>query len=427
MTKKNYLGMLSLLGATSGFAGMELLRHLHILGPGANWSILQSGFEAGMVGGCADWFAVSALFRPLPSPRFSLPHTNIIVRSRAKLSAGIVDMVQNRWLSPETLAEHLGHLSASQFILEHLSMPGTRAQVVEAARDLLGRFAGSLDSPEIAGFLDRALRDQLEGLDLGPTFGHWMEARIETGDTHTLWNFLAASLANSVEQGDFKAPIKRMLENAMAHYKERSLWEQFKGTAGEFFFDYDQVSESLGNAFGKSLRAIQGDPHHPLRAKLDEQLSAFARKLARGDQEACATLEQFQLRMVEHAELGPFLARILSRLQDTLQTQLADPDAHLSRLLDRALENLLDELRSEPDTQARLDGWVRHTILDLASRHHHVIGEMVASSLVKLTDDDLVAQIEEKVGADLQYIRLNGAVVGALVGVILAGIKIWLK
>lgn len=380
-----------------------------------------------MVGGCADWFAVSALFRPLPSPRFRLPHTNIIVRSRAKLSAGIVDMVQNRWLSPETLAEHLGHLSASQFILEHLSMPGTRAQVVEAARDLLGRFAGSLDSPEIAGFLDRALRDQLEGLDLGPTFGCWMEARIEAGDTHTLWNFLAASLANSVEQGDFKAPIKRMLENAMAHYKERSLWEQFKGTAGEFFFDYDQVSESLGNAFGKSLRAIQGDPHHPLRAKLDEQLSAFARKLARGDQEACATLEQFQLRMVEHAELGPFLARILSRLQDTLKTQLADPDAHLSRLLDRALENLLDELRSEPDTQARLDGWVRHTILDLASRHHHVIGEMVASSLVKLTDDDLVAQIEEKVGADLQYIRLNGAVVGALVGVFLAGIKIWLK
>ena len=168
MIKKNYLGMLSLLGATSGFAGMELLRHLHVLDPGANWSMIQSGFEAGMIGGCADWFAVSALFRPIPSPRFSLPHTNIIVKRRAKLSAGIVDMVQTRWLSPETLAEHLGRLSASQFILEHLSMPGTRAQVVEAARDLLGRFAGSLDSPEIEGFLDRALRDQLEGLDLVP-------------------------------------------------------------------------------------------------------------------------------------------------------------------------------------------------------------------------------------------------------------------
>ncbi len=426
MTKKNYVGMLSLLGATGGFAGMELLRHLHILGPGVSWSILQSGFEAGMVGGCADWFAVSALFRPIPSPRFPLPHTNIIVRSRAKLSAGIVDMVQNRWLSPETLAEHLGRLSASRFILEHLSTPGTRAQVVEAVRDLLGRFAGSLDSPEIAGFLDRALRDQLEGLELGPTFGRWMEARIAAGDTNALWDFLAASLANSAEQGDFKAPIKRMLENAMAHYKERSLWERLKGAAGELFFDYEEVSESLGNAFGKSLRAIQSDPYHPLRAKLDEQLSAFARKLARGDREACTTLEQFQHRMVEHAELGPFLARILSRLQDTLKAQLADPDAHLSRLLDQTLENILEELRSEPDTQARLDGWVRHTILDLASRHHHVIGEMVASSLVKLSDDDLVVQIEDKVGADLQYIRLNGAVVGSFVGMGLALIKMLL-
>jgi uncharacterized membrane-anchored protein YjiN (DUF445 family) len=111
----------------------------------------------------------------------------------------------------------------------------------------LGRFAGSLDSPEIVGFLDRALRDQLGGLELGPTFGRWMQARIAAGDTNTLWDFLAASLANSVEQGDFKAPIKRMLENAMAHYKERSLWERLKGAAGELFFDYEEVSE-IGRA-----------------------------------------------------------------------------------------------------------------------------------------------------------------------------------
>lgn len=119
MSRKNYVGALSLAAANAGFAVMETLRHFSIAATPA-WSILQSGFEAGMMGGCADWFAVSALFRPIPTPRFCLPHTNIIVRSREKLSAGIVDMVQNRWLSPETLAEHLDCLSASSFILEHL-------------------------------------------------------------------------------------------------------------------------------------------------------------------------------------------------------------------------------------------------------------------------------------------------------------------
>ena len=426
MAKRNHIGMISLLGATGGFTAMVLLRHLHILGPGPSWSILQSGFEAGMVGGCADWFAVSALFRPIPFSGFSLPHTNIIVRRRAKLSAGIVDMVQNRWLSPETLAEYLGRLSASQFVLEHLSAPDTRAEMVEAARDLLGRFAGTLDAPEIAGFLERALRDQLAGLELGPTFGKWMEAHIAAGDTSAFWNFLTASLANSAENGAFKAPIKRMLEKAIEHYKDRGAWAWVKGKLTEFVFDYDEVSENLCKALEESLRSIQQDPHHPLRTKLDDLLSGFARKLARGDREACATLDQFQHRMVEHAELGPFLARVLLRLQVTLKTQLADPDTHLSNLLARALENLLEELRSEPGTQARLDVWVRHTILDFANQHHHVIGEMVESALVKLSDDDLVAQIEGKVGADLQYIRLNGAVVGALVGILLALLKLGL-
>ena len=170
MSRKNHVGALSLAVASAGFAVLETLRHFGIAATPA-WGVLQSGFEAGMVGGCADWFAVSALFRPIPTPRFCLPHTNIIVRSREKLSAGIVDMVQNRWLSPETLAEHLNRLSASHFILEHLATPEPRVQVVEAARDLLGRFTGSLDAPEIAGFLDRAMRDQLAGLELGATPG----------------------------------------------------------------------------------------------------------------------------------------------------------------------------------------------------------------------------------------------------------------
>jgi len=425
MTRKNHLGTASLLIASGGFACFETL-HRFGLTSAPVWSILQSGCEAGMVGGFADWFAVSALFRPIPSMRFCLPHTNLIVEKRATLSAGIVDMVQNRWLSPETLAEHLGRLSASRFILEHLATPQARRQIVEAARDLLGRLAGSLDTPEIAGFLDRALRDQIAGLDLAPVFGHWLEARIQAGDTAAMWDFLAGTLAKSAEQGDFREPIRRMLETAAENYKERGLWERIKITAGELFFDYDQLGQDISTAFARSLRAIQEDPRHPLRARLDEHLLGFSLRLIRGDREASATLERLQKGISENAELGPLLARILSRLQETLKAQLADPGAPLGHMLERLLDNLLRELRGEPETQARLDGWVRRTILDIAERNHGVIGEMVAGSLAKLSDGDLVAQLEEKVGADLQYIRVNGAVVGSLVGMGLALIKMLL-
>jgi uncharacterized membrane-anchored protein YjiN (DUF445 family) len=215
-----------------------------------------------------------------------------------------------------------------------------------------------------------------------------------------------------------------MLKQAVTHYKHQGVFTWIKGKAAELAFDYDEVADSISTAFAKSLRDIQRDPRHQLRAKLDDQLLDFVRKLASGDREACATLERFQHRMIEHAEMGPFLSRILSRLQETLKEQLAKPNSHLTQLLDHTLDNLLAELQDEPDTQARLDGWVRRTILDLAQRNHGVIGDMVAGSLARLTDDDLVAQIEGKVGDDLQYIRLNGAVVGSAVGMILAGIKL---
>lgn len=422
---RNHIGTLSLLGASAGFAVLETLHHQG-WAAAPPWRILQSGFEAGMVGGFADWFAVSAIFRPIPSHRFRIKHTNLIVENRAKLSAGIVDMVQNRWLSPETLAEHLGRLSASRFILDHLAAPKARAQVLEATRDLLGRLAGSLDAPEIAAFLDRALRDQLAGLELGPVFGQWLQARIEAGDTSALWDFLVMSLANSVERGDFEAPIRQMLEHAMAHYKGQGVWGRLKGAAAERFFAYDQVSQSLSSALGQSLRDIQRDPGHPLRAKLDAQLAGFARKLAQGDPEACAALDHFQARLTAHAELGPLLTRILSRLQATIQVQLRDAGGNLAQLLERVGDTLLRELQSEPAVQAKLDHWVRRTILDLATRNHHLIGEMVESALAKLSDQDLVAQIEAKVGGDLQYIRLNGAVVGSLVGMALATLKLLL-
>jgi uncharacterized membrane-anchored protein YjiN (DUF445 family) len=426
MKTRNHAGSLSLLAATAGFAVMETLPHFGFRATPA-WSILQSGFEAGMVGGCADWFAVSAIFRPIPFPRLALPHTNIIVRSRAKLSSGIVDMVQNRWLSAETLAEHLDRLSASRFILDHFAAPRARTQAVTAARDLLGRLCGSLDAPGLAGFLERALRDQLAGVEAGPVFGRWLEARVQAGDTAALWDFLASSLANSAEQGDFQAPIRRLLEAAVGDFKDQGFWKRLKGAAGELFFDYEEVSASLAAAFAGNLRAIERDPGHPLRARLDERLAGFARKLAEGNPDACATLDQFQRRLVAHAELGPWLARILARLQETLQVELRDPAGPFSGLLDRLLDSLLDELRKEPGTQAGLDAWVRRSILDLAHRNPGVIGEMVASSLAKLSDSDLVAQIEDKVGGDLQFIRLNGAVVGSVVGILIALLKMALR
>ncbi len=113
---------------------------------GPFWRILLAGFEAGTVGGLADWFAVTALFHEVPLP-FIRRHTNIIIRNRERLTEGAVDLVANKWLSPDAVRDKLAGLSVSTFILEWLREEGNRERVLRAGRELFARVADGLDSP----------------------------------------------------------------------------------------------------------------------------------------------------------------------------------------------------------------------------------------------------------------------------------------
>src|SRR5215471_15798113 len=134
-TRATSLGALSLTVSIGGLITTEVaLRHGWLAAPG--WKILLQAFEAATVGGLADWFAVSALFREIPLP-LTRRHTNIIIRNRRRIVDGIADMVQNRWLAPSVIREHLPNFSASQYVLEFLSRNDHLESVVEIFRDVI--------------------------------------------------------------------------------------------------------------------------------------------------------------------------------------------------------------------------------------------------------------------------------------------------
>jgi uncharacterized membrane-anchored protein YjiN (DUF445 family) len=408
----------------AGFTVMELSLHQGwVRGP--VWIVAASAFEAGTVGGVADWFAVTALFREVRIPLIRR-HTNIIVKNRARIVDGIADMVQNRWLSPEVIEEHLGRFSASRALLEYLGDESRREKFLVVLRDLPGKIVEGLDGPEIAGFLSRTLQDQVKGIDLAGPLGVWMEQAIARRDHDAVWDLLLTSLTHSLEDPEIEGLFRMLSRQALDAYKEGGLHRKVVLEIAEAvdLLDDRTVARVLLDNLSLFVREAKGNPGHPIRQNLDVMLIDFARALSSGDPEAVATVDTLRARLVENTDSVEVIRKVLGQFRATALGQLDRPDSDLAALIRRFLNERLAEFSRDAGAQEKLNGWVRETAVELVRKRHTYIGEMVRGSLEKLRDIDLAAQIEAKVGSDLQYIRLNGAIVGALVGAFLAILRL---
>ena len=414
--RKNHVGTVSLAVAVVGAAASHIALHI---GPfaDADWlRIVGAGFEAAVVGGFADWFAVTALFRhPLGIP---IPHTAIIPARRAKMIESIVDMVEEEWLSPDVIGQRLAKLSPSEAIVDWLRNSEHVERIAAPLRDLLRGVSRTLSDPAVAEFADRALRRQLADMQVGSTSGRWLAqiARSRTADAG--FTAFATSLANLAVQQRTAEQLHWWLERSA-----RALHERGRRVV-PFVLRRRVVRERLVEAAceyaGAELHAASIYADHPLREFTLDALARFADRIEEGDPEALARIEKVRHALLESLEAGPLIRDVLDRLRLQIEEDLANPAGTLSGLVERKLRGSILEYLEDADRRASFDEWVRRMAQDLLARHHHQIGLTVRESLEALESGELVRQIENRVGADLQFIRLNGAVVGGLVGIALA-------
>lgn len=401
---------------------------LGLLG-GPFWQVVLAGFEAGTVGGLADWFAVTALFHEVPLP-YIRRHTNIIIRNRERLTEGAVDLVANKWLSPDAVRDKLAGLSVSTFVLEWLREEGNRGRVLRAARDVFARIADGLDSPAAAAFLERMMKEQVREVDLAQPLGRWLGGAFRRGDHSRLWTALFNASRRAVNDPQSKRQIRRLVNRAIDEYSDKSVWRTLGVAMGEVagLIDATDITNTILQRLNDFIDQTASDPGHPLRARLEEAVQGFAGKLAAGDVEAAAAVNSIRERLLSNPEARTAVTALLTRFKATLHEQLASTDTALMRLLDDQLMRALHGIEQSPETREQLDRWFRENLIALANRYHHTIADMVRTSLhpARLDDRGLVDQIEEKVGNDLQYIRLNGAVVGGAAGIALAILRLLL-
>ena len=413
---RSYVGSVSLLIAT---IGAVVTRTVLAYGAASDYPwlpILAAGFEAAMVGGIADWFAVTALFRhPLGIP---IPHTALVVERRDKLVDGIVATVQDEWLSPEVIGSKLAALAPSAVILDWLRDPEHVGRLGAPLRDVLRGAARLLTEPEVATFAERTIRRELAGLPIDATTGKWLATAAASPSAQAAFTSVATSIANLADRErtaeELRFWLNRSAETLRAGGKRlvplllrRRLVQR-------------KLVEAMCSYASAELRSAASDADHPLRRATFDAIGGFADRVAAGDPQALRQAETFRATILESLATGPLLRDALKQLRRQLEEDLASDASPLSSLVDRRLRGTIVEWLESPEHRETFDQWVRTMSQDLLRRHHHQIGRTVRDYLDGLKDEELVERIEARVGADLQYIRLNGAVIGGLVGVVLA-------
>ncbi len=428
MRKKNKIGTISLISAFTGFVFIQIGIYFGWL-QGNPWIVLSYGFEAGTIGGIADWYAVRALFREIPIPiKIIRKHTNIIVNNRDQLTDGVVELITQKWLSPKVINDKLASWQMAEMFVEMLKDKENYDKAIDLLRHFLGKFAESVDEPEVSKLLQKILKDQIEAVDIATPLGGWLSDTIKNGEHIQLWTMILESAQNAIKDDSTRIMLIDKAQGMLQGLKHDSLFKHLFISLGELFGGVDK--ESVANKFiqvvNDFINEIKDNPLHPLRKRFDDSILEFANSLANGDIDAHATINSFKKKLIDNAEGNDIIHGLLTRFKFTMVAQLTDNNSQFMSLMAEKLNRLLSELEKDLETQHKIDIWLRKTIADLMDdyKFNEVIGKMVKESLEKLSPEDLVKQIEDKVGNDLQYIRLNGAVVGGLAGVLISLIKL---
>ncbi len=366
--------------------------------PGFWLLLLRAGAEAAMVGGLADWFAVTALFRrPLGLP---IPHTAVIPSNKDRIGAGLGLFVERNFLDPELVTAKLRSLHPARRIGAWLAAQDNAEKLAERLATAVPALVDALGDREVRSFLGRALERQLGAIDLGALLGRGLEILRESDRHHQLFDQIVAAARQYLL--DNQAQIYEAVE-------DRSRWWVPRG-----------LDKRMAKALVAGIAELLDDllqRDHPARRQFEASLDRLGREL-REDPNRRAQVDALQAELLSNPRTQAYLGEVWRELRGLL---LADAAAGRESVLRQALagglQSLGKALLADPEMQARFDHGLEETAKTWVLPWRHEIGHFIAE-VVKSWDAGTVSdRIETAVGRDLQYIRINGTLVGGLVGI----------
>jgi uncharacterized membrane-anchored protein YjiN (DUF445 family) len=356
--------------------------------------------EAAMVGALADWFAVSALFRhPLGIP---IPHTAIVPHRKDQIGRSLGEFVQTNFLTREVLNERLAGANVGKRLGDWLADDRNATKAGEGVSDLLRGALEVLDDRDVASGLETLIERRVRATPVAPLVGKAIDLAMEGGHHQRLLDAVLTGLGGFLD--DNRATFRSRLE------RESPWWIPEK-------ID-DKLFAKIYGAVHGFLADVGSNPDHEIRRSIDIRIVAFTDRL-HSDPELLAKGEELKLELLAHPDVRAWLGSLWGELKRNTIGALGDPGSELRRRVDRSLAALGRRLASEAELQAKVDDWVMRAAGHVVDHYRGEVADLIAGTVAKWDGKATGERMELQVGRDLQFIRINGTIVGGLAGLVI--------
>jgi uncharacterized membrane-anchored protein YjiN (DUF445 family) len=366
---------------------------------GGGWvGYVRAFSEAAMVGALADWFAVTALFRhPL---RIPIPHTAIIPRRKDQIGRSLGEFVETNFLTQEVLGERLAHADIGRRLGDWLTRPANAARASEALGDALKGTLEVLDDREVQHGMEGVVRRRIAQTPVAPVVGKAIDLTIEGGHHQRLLDAVLVGLEGFLD--DNRATFRRRLD-------EESPWWVPEPIDNRIF-------DKIYTAVGSFLTDVGGDPDHEVRQSIEDRAVRFSERL-KHDPELLAKGEELKAELLDHPEFRAWIESLWLGTKRGLIEAANDPQSELRTRAALSLQQLGRRLAEEPELQRKVDDWVQRALGYVVEHYRSEVSDLIASTVERWDGESTARRMELQVGRDLQFIRINGTLVGGLAGV----------
>jgi uncharacterized membrane-anchored protein YjiN (DUF445 family) len=362
--------------------------------------IVRATAEAAMVGGLADWFAVTAIFRhPLGIP---IPHTAIVPAKKDRVGRTLGAFVQRNFLSREVIETRLRGIHVGQRLAEWLAQPDNARTISRSAATAMSSAAQMLRDEDVQEVIDRSLADRVRSMHLAPLLGKVLKVMTE-GDRHQEVLDEVIQLASRV--------VDENSEVIRARIEQESPW--WIPNAVD-----DKIFKKVLKGIQRLLTELSADRHHALRGKFDVSLHEFIDRL-NSSPEFAARVDAWKEEFLDNDAAPRFSASIWQDGKEALARYAADPESKAPGAIENALTTFGQKALEDPELMAKMDEFAVDVAVFLVGRYQDEVADLIATTVAAWDPDLTSRRVELAIGRDLQFIRINGTIVGGLAGTLI--------
>ena len=379
--------------------------------------IIQGGFEAGLVGGLADWFAVTALFRhPMGIP---IPHTALLPKNRKRVTKGLINTLENEWLTKESITNKVKEMQLAQMVLQIAEREMQSDAVKKGIVTIAEKAIVSIDTEKLAVIIEKELKTYLHTMNTSNILQVLVDQLVvQEYDEKTL-DYILVKVKDWTAQDEARYQLGSLGMKAMENIKVDGFL-QFTLKSFMNIVDEDKVGGILQKFIISNINSLQdadNSTRQLILAKIRQEIINVKENEA-----LLQELENWKEKWIANWNATDKIKEMLEQVQQKAVV-FVNNEEFADKYVIPFLQTQMNQIKDDEVTVQKIEDWLQKQVVKLVENNHSKIGKLVQENLDKLDDKTLIEMIENNVGKDLQWIRVNGAVCGFMIGLVLEGIK----